>query len=196
MANSETLCDALLAKDISGYNCDNPMVAGAENSGVLINRSDINLTGVTYDAEDSHHIKTLPLKSGKKGYRIVQSGKTPFSGTQQEMQEGTYVNTLTNTLQFVILSQGQSTAAVVEALMNGEFVAVIPNKYSEDGVSKYQVYGLEAGLHASAIVRELYNDDTLAGWLVTMTEETASKAGLFLEATVYSTLADDTDSAS
>ena len=52
----------------------------------------------------------------------------------------------------------------------------------------YQVFGLEAGLHASAMIREYYNDDTLAGWLVTMTEENAVKGNLFIESALYETL--------
>ena len=51
------------------------------------------------------------------------------------------------------------------------------------------MYGLEVGLRASAMVRELYNDDTLAGWLVTMTEEGSAKGSLFIDSTLYETLA-------
>ena len=38
------------------------------------------------------------------------------------------------------------------------------------------------------MVRELYNDDTLAGWLVTMTEEGATKGNLFIGSTLYESL--------
>ena len=64
------LCDSLLANDIQGFDCDNPMIKGVENIGVLINRSDINLASVTKDAA-THEITALPLASGKKGYQIV-----------------------------------------------------------------------------------------------------------------------------
>ena len=90
---------------------------------------------------------------------------------------------LTNTIQFVILNQGTTTADQVFALMNGEFVVVLQNNNGT-----YQVFGLEAGLRASAMVRELYNDDTLSGWLVTMTEENAVKGNLFIDSTLYDTL--------
>lgn len=177
------LCDFLISADIQGYDCENPMVKGAKADGLIINRKDINLSGITYDTNDPFKITALPLLQGKTAYDIVQGGKTPYTGSQQEMQEGTYQNTLTNTIQFVILNQGLTTANQIFALMNGDFVVVLQNNNGT-----YQVYGIEAGLRASAMVRELYNDDTLSGWLVTMTEENAVKGNLFIDSTVYETL--------
>jgi len=177
------LCDYLISADIAGYDCENPMVKGAKADGLIINRKDINMAGVTYDSSNPFKVTALPLASGKTAYDIVQGGKTPFTGSQQEMQEGAYQNTFTNTIQFVILNQGTTTADQVFALMNGEFVVVLQNNNNT-----YQVYGLEAGLRASAMVRELYNDDTLSGWLITMTEENAVKGNLFIDATLYNTL--------
>ena len=177
------LCDYLISADIAGFDCENPMVKGAKADGLLINRKDITMSGVTYDSTNPFKITALPLATGKTAYDIVQGGKTPYTGTQQEMVEGTYQNTITNTVQFVILNQGETTADQVFALMNGEFVVVLQNNNGT-----YQVYGLDVGLHASAMVRELYNDDTLAGWLVTMTEENAVKGNLFIDASLYETL--------
>ena len=175
------LCDYILEHDIQSSCVGN--VKGAKPDGLLINRSDINMASVTYDADNPFIITALPLKSGKTAYDIVQGGKTPYTGSQQEMQEGTYQNTLTNTIQFVILNQGLTTANQIFALMNGDFVVVLQNNNGT-----YQVYGIEAGLRASAMVRELYNDDTLSGWLVTMTEENAVKGNLFIDSTLYETL--------
>lgn len=177
------LCDFIISADIQGYDCENPMVKGAKADGLIINRKDINMSGVTYDASNPFLVTALPLQTGKTAYDIVQGGKTPFTGSQQEMAEGTYQNTFTNTVQFVILNQGTTTADQVFALMNGEFVVVLQNNNKT-----YQVYGLEAGLRASAMVRELYNDDTLSGWLVTMTEENAVKGNLFISGQLYETL--------
>lgn len=181
-----TLCDSLLANDIQGYNCDNPMTKGVNRTGIIINRSDIQLDEVT---KDVNMVTAMPLKVGKKGFTIVQGGKTPFSGTQQEMVEGTYQNTINNTIQFAILNQGDlTTASVVDALLNGEFVVVLTNNYSSAPDYSHQVYGLETGLHASAMVRELYNDDTLAGWLVTLLEEGAGTATWYVADEVFATL--------
>lgn len=176
------LCDYILEHDIQSSCVGN--VKGAKPDGLLINRSDINMAGVTYDEDNPFIITALPLNAGKQAYNIVQSGKTPFSGTQQELTEGTYINTYTNTVQFVILNQGQSTADQIFALMNGDFVVVLQN----NAMKTFQVYGIESGLKASALVRELYSDDTLSGWLVTMTEENAVKGNLFINQTIYESL--------
>jgi hypothetical protein len=92
------------------------------------------------------------------------------------MVEGAYQNTMTNTLQIVVLRQDADWAKQLFALMNGEFVAILRNKNGNE-----QVYGYEAGLHCTGAVRELYNDDTLSGWLITMTEEGATKGSLFVD---------------
>ena len=177
------LCDFLISADIQGYDCSNPMVKGAKANGLIINKADINMAGVTYDASNPFKVTALPLLAGKTAYDIVQGGKTPFTGSQQELQEGTYQNTITNTIQFVILNQGTTTASQVFALMNGEFVVALQNNNGT-----YQVFGLETGLRASAMIRELYSDDTLSGWLITMTEENAVKGNLFIDAALYNTL--------
>lgn len=183
------LCDFLIKRDIAGYDCSNQSQKGVKPDGLIINRADIDLSAVTFDDEHPFLLEAMPLKSGKVAYDIVQSGKTPFNGTQQELVEGTYQNTFTNTYQFVILKQDATTAEMVFNLMNGEFVAVLKNN---NGTAQCyaQVYGLEAGLHASAIVRELYNDDTLSGWLVTMTEENAPKGSIFMDDNLYESLKD------
>ena len=181
------LCDFLIQRNIAGYDCAGNFQKGVKADGLLINRADIDFSSVGYDDEHPFLLDTMPLKAGKTSYNIVQGGKTPFSGTQQELVEGTYQNTFTNTLQFVILNQGSTTAEQVFALMNGEFVVVLQNN---NGTAQCyaQVYGLEAGLRASAMVRELYNDDTLSGWLVTMTETDAAKGSIFMDDNLYESL--------
>ena len=99
------LCDFIISADIQGYDCENPMVKGAKADGLIINRKDIQLDAIAYGSSNPFQITALPLVSGKTAYDIVQGGKTPFTGTQQEMAEGTYQNTITNTIQFVILNQ-------------------------------------------------------------------------------------------
>lgn len=169
------LCDFLITQDIVGFDCENPPVKGVEAKGVLINRADIDyadeVAGATPFNLNFVHGMT---KCDTHGYAVYQSGKQPFNGTQQEMVEGANVNTITNTLQLVVLKQDEDWAEQLFALMNGEFVAILKNK---DGTE--QVFGYEAGLHCTGAVRELYNDDNLSGWQITFTEEGATKGNLF-----------------
>lgn len=174
------LCDYLITSNIQGYNCESPMPKGAESEGIIINRKFIKRW--THNG----FLATLDICAPATGwplYKVTQGGKTPFNGSQQEMVEGANQNTITNTLQLVVLKQDENFANQLFALMNGEFVCVIPNKNGT-----YQVYGLEAGLHCSGAVRELYNDDTLSGWQVTMTEEGATLGNLFITQAAYNEL--------
>lgn len=181
------LCDFLISSDIAGYDCSAPMAKGAQSMGILINRSDIDSYTLS-----NFSLTAITLKcGGKKAYTITQSGKTPFTGSQQEMVEGTYQNTITNTVQFVVLKQDYETAEEIFALSNGEFVAIIPDK-----AGNYQVYGLETGLHASGATRELYNDDTLAGWQMTMVEEGATRGNIFTTSTIFTNLQSATSACS
>lgn len=177
-------CDYLLDAAIKGIDCENPNVKGVESTGWIINRADINLTGITYSTSATNTISAMPLESGKTAYHIIQPSKTPFSGTQTEMVEGTYQNTFTHTLSFVIINHGNNVAKQINELANGEFVVILKNKKVETGSSPYQVYGIDGGLVASAMVRELYNDDTLAGWQVTMTEVEVASAATFVDPAV------------
>lgn len=174
------LCDYLITSGIQGYNCENPMPKGAKSEGIIINRKFIKRW--THNG----FLVTLDICAPTTGwplYKVTQSGKTPFNGSQQEMVEGANQNTITNTLQLVVLKQDENFANQLFALMNGEFVCIIPNKNGT-----YQVYGLEAGLHCSGAVRELYNDDTLSGWQVTMIEEGATLGNLFISEAAYNEL--------
>ena len=182
------LCDFLISADVVGYDCDTPPIKGAESIGKIFNRADIDLSSITYVSGDDWTINNLGWIAGKQGYDVIQNGKTPFVGTQQEMQEGVYQNTINNTFQFAILKQDEDIAKQLFAILNGEFVAAIANKNGT-----YQIFGLETGLHTTAILRELYNDDTLAGWLVTMTEEGAAKGNIFLTKSVYDNITEEHD---
>lgn len=163
------LCDYLIASDIAGYDCENPPVKGAQSMGLLINRADID------SYTDSGTQRTITLNCNqKRAYKVTQSGKQPFNGTQQEFVEGTNQNTITNTVQLVVLKQDKDFAEQLFSLINGEFVAIIP-----DNNGNYQIYGSETGLHCTGAIRELYSDDNLSGWQITFTEEGATRAGWF-----------------
>lgn len=183
------LCDFVITQNIAGIDCSNPPVKGVERVGVLINRADVDFTHMTLGGSGKSdfyvNIAQDPevLKCDTQAYKIIQTGKQPFNGTQQEMVEGANVNTITNTVQFVVLKQDEEWAEQLFALVNGEFIALLANK---DGT--FQVYGYETGLHCTGAVRELYSDDNLAGWVLTFTEEGAVRGNLFTDSTGFEDL--------
>lgn len=184
------VCDNLLKQDIVP-SCDDPAIPGFEQEGVLINRKDIDFANVTFNATRSNVMEALPLKPSKKGFRIVALGAQPFNGTGTAFAAGTYRNTFTNTFSFVVLDDGPDVRGnIIDALANGEFVAVLENKYkgmgkTNKGDCAFQVYGFYQGLKATEMADGKYSEDTDGGWTVTMQETKTPKSGLYLYKTSY-----------
>ena len=187
------VCDYMVKKDIQ-LDCDNPIVPGVEQEGVIINRKDIDLTTVAFNATRKNVIETLALKKGKKGYKVVVSGSTPFTGTNTALAVGTYRNTFTNTVNMVVLANDPDVCAdVIDGLANGEFVVILENKAKSldkeenPGDSAYQIYGYYQGLKAAELSNDKYSEETEGGWAVSLQETKVPKSALFYYKTSYET---------
>ena len=188
MALCEKLINACIAAD-----CDNPVFEGAEPKAWIFNKSDI--ASITYDATDTNIITAITMKVVEEGqgtdpdvlavgYTISQLGKTPFSGSSVEMAEGNYGNTFTETVQFVVPDNSPVANALLDNMAGGKFLVVMENQYDgSDHKGKFQVYGSKKALSATAMTRELYNDDTNGGWLITLTAEKQPTSGVFVYTT-------------
>ena len=178
MAN---LCESLIAKDID-VACDDLVSKGLESDGIIINRADIDFSKTVFDSDNKNIIKTLVLKTGKKGYAVKQTGNTPFTGTKSELVVGTYRNTWTNTVQIVVLANTPDVCRdIIDGLANGKFVVILRNvTKGSDGKAEFQIFGYTQGLTCSAGENDKYSDDTEGGWLMTLEETSATKSGLFL----------------
>jgi hypothetical protein len=139
-------------------------------------------------------ISQIAMLAGKRAYKVRVLGNTPFTGTTTSFVSGTYQNTFTNTVQFVVLDNGPDVCeSVIDALANGRFVMILENtfkglnKESNKGDAAFQIYGYTQGLAASAIENDKYSEDTNGGWLVTLQETKASKSGMFLYKSDYAT---------
>ncbi len=169
-------CDTLISERIQAVDCDTGAKRGVMRQGYIANRKEINIARTAL--LEGNMLEAITFKSAEGTlYPIYQSGRMPFNGTQQELVEGTFHNTFTNTVQFVMLNHNPvKSYDVIDRLANGEFVVFLKSLERPD---VWQVFGWHTGLHASAMVRELYSDDTLAGWLITLTEEDAPMSGVF-----------------
>ena len=181
-----TLCEQLIKQDID-INCDDPIVAGIEANGVIINRQDIDFSSVEFDATRKNVIKALVLKSGKKAYSIHVPGPTPFNNTATMMEQGTNRNTFTNDVGFAILNNDPDVCDnIVDPLANGEFVVIYENKFKNlqkvgtPGDSTFQIAGYYQGLKAETLENNKYSEDTEGGWNVLLKETKSPKSGLFL----------------
>lgn len=169
------ICDAVIAANIES-SCN--VKKGISRRGKILNRSEI--TSEDLGKVPSGNLLTSIASSGE-AYDIIVPGSTPFSGLQQNMNVGTYMADFGVDIPIVILNNNPAIAQVVTNLANGEYVMVLENNDGGGGDAndgKYQVYGWEIGLRASAATREPYGDNP--GWTVTMHEEGAGSAGIFL----------------
>jgi hypothetical protein len=173
-------CEKLIKADIV-QDCESPIVSGLEPDGIIINREDIDFGETVFDQVNKNIIKTLILKTGKKGFNVVQTGNTPFSGAKTDMVVGTYRNKFTNEIPIAVLDNGPDVCEkVIDGLANGTFVLILKNRHKgTDGKAEYQVYGYYQGLKASALTNEKYSEDTDGGWLITLQEVGAPKSALF-----------------
>lgn len=189
------VCDYMIKQGISP-SCDDPIVQGVEQRGIIINRDDIDFSATTFNSTRKNVIETIALKATKKAYEVVVLGSTPFTGTNTALAAGTYRNTFTNTVSLVILDNGPDVCEnVIDALANGEFVVILENKFKglqkeeNPGDPAFQVYGWYQGLRASEMTNEKYSEDTDGGWAVSLQETRAPKSGVFLFKTDYETTA-------
>lgn len=187
------LCDDLLKKDIAP-SCDDPLTPGIEQEGVIMNRSDVDFATTMFNDARKNIIETLALKTGKKAYKVIVPGKTPFTGSKTTMTTGTYRNTFTNTIAIVILANDPDVCSdIIDGLANGSYVLVLENKYkglqkaTTPGDAAFQVYGYYQGLTATAIENDKYSEETEGGWSVMLEETKVPKSGLFLYKTSYDT---------
>ena len=188
MAN---LCESIISKDIS-FSCDELATKGMESDGIIMNRGDIDFASTVFDNTNPNIIKTIVLKTGKRAYEIVQAGNTPFTGTQSALEVGTYRNTFTHTVSFVVLANDPSVAHdFIDGLANGTFVAILRNKHKggNTGDGEYQIYGYNQGLVANEISNDKYSEDTDGGWLVNLQETGSRFSAMFLFNTDASTTA-------
>lgn len=174
-------CDYKLAQNI-GSSCDNPIVQGLKNKGYIMNYDDIDFDSLQRDSDNNLIVSSLTLASGKKAYSAYVPGKTPFTGTKSELATGTYANKFNKTASIVVLDSGPDVAKnIINNLANGKFVFIMENKYQgADKKNTFEIYGLEQGLTASELTNEKYSEDTDGGWAVTLVEENAPSAGIFL----------------
>lgn len=158
---------------------------GFVTTGYIINYDDIDWDNVVENLEVEESgsvIKTLPLKSGKKGYRIGQT-KDAFNETQTVLETGgAYANTFTSDVHFAILDSSVDATKAMNALANGEFVIILEQKVNntnDNGASKFRIYGYENGLRATEATNTP-NGDTGNIWSTVLQEVEATKSAYYL----------------
>lgn len=144
------------------------------DSVVLCNVNDILPYEVTPDASytDTTHVKAFNSSAG--GFGLVDLRSTPFDGSNKTTEEGTVVPSTTKNLQFLYFVKDYKTAATLDELKRGKFVAVV--KHSGSGTApgqKFEVIGYESPLHCTACEKTMAaadaNGANYGAYLITLT---------------------------
>lgn len=158
-----TPCLGVISANIN-EDCDNPRVIGYEDTAIIVNRSDIDWTALTYEASNKRIVSTFGLLTGKTPFVIYNPrlADASFNGTQTALNADT--RHYTKTLQFYYKGIGAEAAAnVVEPLAKGEYVVILQRK-DHRGHGSFQIFGLQNGIYAT----EQVQDETTGYWLMTM----------------------------
>lgn len=182
-------CSNLIAQGLA-YNCEEPLVAGVEQRGWIVNRADIDFANVTFAADSTNVLTAMPLKTGKNGYLIEQKGKGFMGSTVTFNAKDTGAD-VTNTITFMVPDLTPATAQnFVDKVMAGEVVIVLENKWknlrgTDSGDSAFQVFGFYNGLRLSAGSRDLWSADTNGAISLTVEETNAPVSAMYLYASSY-----------
>lgn len=170
-----TPCLGVISDNMS-QDCNNPRVAGYEDIALIINRSEIDWSAVTYDPTNKRIVKSLAMATGKTPYVVYNPrvNPAPFNGTNATFNADN--NRYDKTVQCYYEGIGGAAALnVVEPLKAGSYVMLLQRK-DHRGDGSFQLIGFESGLKATAQVQ----DEETGYWLMTMTtNEPSADVSLF-----------------
>ena len=136
---STNYCQALRDANIEPT-CED-LASGYEKTGVILNREDVDFATSVFSATDPNTLTALTLKSGKKGFKIVDVSLNPFTGSTNKGVAGTYTNSFTKEVHFRIPSDTPEVAKVIDEIANGEFVVYLQPKHN---ISSGEIIGAES----------------------------------------------------
>lgn len=181
------LCDKIISQDF-GVDCDNLPVQGINQTGVIINWDDIDWTATKAKKVGTNVYSGIVLNTGKKGYKIKQIGRKPFNNTNSAAEVGDSITRFGKNVSFIMMENSATISTQVDALSNGMFVIILENLYrGADESAAFEIYGIEASMRMSEGSKESYNEDSNGAWVITMQEQKAALASVFLFDTDYTT---------
>ena len=147
--------------------CDNVMVAGANDRLVLINKDDWDLATITPDGENAELITGIDLASGTDAYYF--EGKNYSTEPKQTLVKQRYSEVFDHEIIFKVFKSNAATKVQIEALVKGKFVAIIENNFrGADGDSAFEIYGYDVGLQTMELERAIMDADTQGAYNITL----------------------------
>ena len=173
---ADYLCNANINDNIQD-NCENPMFSGMEAGAYIFNKGDIS--DIVTSEDNSNLIVDFTLKSGKRGYFIINQRNNPFTGTNTAVEVGDYRNTFTRTVSLFIPMDGADVVKnIIDPIANGRFVVVLHNQYvNANQDNEFPIFGLDRGLVVSSLNQTKYENNDY--WVVGLQESGVPTANKF-----------------
>lgn len=152
-----TLCGKISASQT--INCDNPLQAGSEDELTLINWEDWLDASLTLNGTNPQIIENIILASGVVAYTM--DGKNNSIAPKYELVKQPYAEVYNHELNYKVFGVNASAKEQLEKKAKGRFVAIVHNKYKgASGDSAFEVYGADAGLVVTQMIRDVNSADT------------------------------------
>lgn len=163
--------------------CANPIISGAKDRLVLINRDQIDT--LTRNNTNPQIIEAISLAGGSVGY--VFEGRFNSVEPKQTMVKKRYARVYDHEVAFKVFSGVPLTKKQIELMAQGNLVAIVENNYQgASGEGAFEVYGLDTGLEVEALERVISDSETQGAYSVTLKTTEQNKEG-HLPATLFVT---------
>ena len=162
-------------------------VAGVKGWAILINYDDWKAATKT---RTSGVYSAISLASGATGY-LFTSHEAAFEGSVT-MNKGTYVNSFGHQFIMRAFDRTQNLKNDVNKIAHGKYVIISQNLDTANPGTKYEVYGDENGLVASAIEFNSTDADGIAYAITLASEDNARESEVPASIYVTSEAATDT----
>lgn len=154
--------------------CTNKLVGGVNANIYIANKDDIDTW--TVDGTNAHIVDLITMKATKVFYKF--EGKLKSVEPACRVVKGTYDNTWEHEVKFRAFDISPTTLKQMGQMKDGRFVVIVENNSKgTTGNTKYDIYGLDAGLYCEALERIPQNADDAGAWNVTLkTQEYARES--------------------
>ena len=144
---------------------------------LLINFADISSKGVT------GQVATIALATGAKAV-LVESNRKGVNATEELKTNDNAPTALTQAVTFTVYDKGDTSAAIINAILNGTFLAIAKPK--ETGSNR--VYGYNYGLVATAITQDLSANGGYTTITLSTPENVIGESRVNMTGTAYNVL--------
>lgn len=145
--------------------CTNKLVGGVNARIYIANKDEI--ASWTVDGTNSYIVDAITMASTKTFFEF--EGKLKSVEPACRVVKGTYDNTWEHEVKFRAFDISPTVLKQIANMKDGRFVVIIENNSKgTSGNSKYDIYGLQAGLYCESIERIPQNADDAGAWNVTL----------------------------